>query len=377
MKKTFAVERLMNMAKRVFIDTAWKSKKHTCYDPQNDVFFEVDSLTELRDYDEVYLDGSLFPNMWKQLRELISNGKRVYYFTRPWKWEEMRKERFRNELKARVGKVSKDDRGDAFLLWKAYELSLIKRNTHRYFKPLTIIDVELRPLLMREQMLYRNLQRVRNAGIVGVDVGGDVKMLEEMVEDARREIVDKAIKIIPRFMEIANSLGLDKDDIDGLAGLAGVLAYDKFISYRKSINYLGLYKARGRHGRGNKKYSCKVQRYLLMLTNAILWKNGEKRIPRYRDLREILKNIVDLMKSMRLAGGWGWGISPDKTPMLKFVVLGEPKRLEARTDYACLGVARATKPAPPPKALISNYSLSNTLFVNFSISIYQKPLLHP
>jgi hypothetical protein len=39
----------------------------------------------------------------------------------------MRKERFREELKARVGKVSKDDKGDAFLLWKAYELSLIKK----------------------------------------------------------------------------------------------------------------------------------------------------------------------------------------------------------------------------------------------------------
>jgi hypothetical protein len=29
------------MIRRVFIDTAWKSKKHTYYDPQNDIFFEV------------------------------------------------------------------------------------------------------------------------------------------------------------------------------------------------------------------------------------------------------------------------------------------------------------------------------------------------
>jgi hypothetical protein len=127
---------------------------------------------------------------------------------------------------------------------------LIKNNIHKYFRPLTIIDVELRSLLMKEQTLYKNLQRIPNASIVGVDVGGDVKMLEEIVEDARREIVDKAIKIIPRFMDIASSLGLGKDDIDGLAGLAGVLVYDKFISYVKSINYLGLYKARGRRGRG-------------------------------------------------------------------------------------------------------------------------------
>jgi hypothetical protein len=39
-----------------------------------------------------------------------------------------------------------------------------------------------------------------------------------------------------------------------------------------------------------------------MLANTILHKNGEARIPRYRDLREMLKKIVDIRKSMRLAG---------------------------------------------------------------------------
>jgi hypothetical protein len=295
------------MVRRVFVDTKWSprknrdSKMHVCFDPQNNVFFEVNELTELKDYDEIYLDSSLFPNMWQQLRELVSNGRRVYYFTRPWKWEEAR-ERFRGELKARVGRVSKSDEGDAYILWKIYELSLIKNNTHSYFKPLTIIDVELRPLLMKEEMLYRNLQRMRNASVIGVDFGSDVKMLEKMVEDARKEIADKAVLIIPRFIDIANSLGLDRDDINGLAGLAGLLVYDKFASYKKSINYLGLYKARGRDGRRNKKYSRKIQRYLIMLTNTILRKNGETRIPKYRDLRKVLKKIVDIRKSMGLAG---------------------------------------------------------------------------
>jgi len=144
------------MIRSVFVDTMWSprkhrgSKKHLCYDPQNDVFFEVDELTELKDYDEIYLDSSLFPNMWQQLRELISNGRRIYYFNRSWKWEEAR-ERFRDDLKARTGKVSKSDKGDAYILWKIYELSLslIKNNAHRYFRQLTLIDVELRPLLMR------------------------------------------------------------------------------------------------------------------------------------------------------------------------------------------------------------------------------------
>jgi hypothetical protein len=61
------------------------------------------------------------------------------------------------------------------------------------------------------------------ACIFGVDVGGDVKILEEIVEDARREIVDKAVLIIPSFIDIANSLGLDMDHVNGLAGLAGML----------------------------------------------------------------------------------------------------------------------------------------------------------
>jgi len=134
------------MVRRVFVDTKWGpkrhrgSKEHTCYDPEKDIFFEVDKLAELKDYDEVYLDSSLFPNMWQQLRKLINNGKKDYYFTRPWRWGEA-KERFRDELKAKTGKVSKSDEGDSLLLWKVYELSMTKNNTHRYFKPLTNIDV--------------------------------------------------------------------------------------------------------------------------------------------------------------------------------------------------------------------------------------------
>jgi hypothetical protein len=295
------------MISRVFVDTKWSprkrrgSKMHVCYDPQNNIFFEVNELTELKDYDEIYLDSSLFPNMWQQLRELVSNGRRVYYFTRSWKWEEAR-ERFRDDLKARTGKVSKSDEGDAYILWKIYELSLIKNNTHRYFKPLTIIDVELRPLLMKEQMLYRNLQRVRNASIIGIDVGSNVRILEEMVEDVRREVVDKAIKIIPRFIDIANSLGLDGDDINGLAGLAGELVYNRSISYSSSVRFHGLYKAKGFDARKKKKYNSKAQRYLLMLTNAIISKNGDKPSPKLKDMRRVLKMLIEARKQTGLAG---------------------------------------------------------------------------
>jgi len=296
------------MSRKIFIDTKWNpkkhenSKKHACYDPEKDVFIEFDSLIELKDYDEIYLDSSIFPNMWRQLRELVSNGKSVYYFTKPWKWREI-SERFKEDLKTRTGRVSKSDDGDAYLLWKVYELSLVKNNTHRYFRLLTIVDVELRPLLMEEEMFYRNLQRIRNASIVDVDVGSDVKILEKMVEDVRREIVNKATKLIPGFTDIAKNLGLDRNDINGLTGLAGELVYNKSTSsYSSSVRFHGLYKAKGYDARRMKKYSDKAQRYLMMLTNAILWKNGEQRLPRYKDLRKVLWMVIKARKQMGLAG---------------------------------------------------------------------------
>jgi len=39
-----------------------------------------------------------------------------------------------------------------------------------------------------------------------------------------------------------------------------------------------------------------------MLTNAVLWKNGEISIPRYRDMRKVLKILVESRKQMGLAG---------------------------------------------------------------------------
>jgi len=306
------------MARRVFVDTKWNPKKHwnlkknVCYDPEKDIFIEVDSLTKPKEYDEVYLDSSLFPNMWQQLRKLISNGKKVYYFTRPWKWKEIRK-RFREDLKAKTGRVSKSDNSDAYLLWRVYEPSLAKNNTHRYFKLLTIVDVEMRALFMKEAVLYKSLQRIQQINLLNVDIGSNVRMLEKMVEEVRREIVDKASEIIPRFMDIADSLGLNRDDINGLIGLAGLLIYDKFISYKKSINYFGLYKAKGRDGRKNKKYNHKAQRHLLMLTNAILRKNDEKHLPTFKDMKRILRMVIEVKRSVGSLGT-GLGYKPWQDP---------------------------------------------------------------
>jgi len=46
--------------RRVFVDTAWNSKPHACYDPESDELFEVQRLADLKDYEEIYLDSLLF-----------------------------------------------------------------------------------------------------------------------------------------------------------------------------------------------------------------------------------------------------------------------------------------------------------------------------
>ena len=115
------------------------------------------------------------------------------------------------------------------------------------------------------------------------------------------EIVDRAIKLILGFTDIAKNLGLDSEDINGLTGLAGELVYNRSTSYSSSMRFHGLYKAKAHNARRMKRYSSKVQRYLMMLTNAILWKNGERRPPRYKDLRRVLWMVSEARKQKGLA----------------------------------------------------------------------------
>ena len=51
-----------------------------------------------------------------------------------------------------------------------------------------------------------------------------------------------------------------------------------------------------------KRYSSKVQKYLLRLTNAILRKNSELHLPRYKDMRRALWMVIGARKQMGLAG---------------------------------------------------------------------------
>lgn len=130
-----------------------------------DIFFELDCLGELEEYDGVFPDSSIFPNVWMQLGSLVNVGRRFYCLARPWRWEEVR-QRFRGELKYGVCRILKAGKEGVHLLWRVYELSLFKKNTYRYLRELTLVDFELRTLFTVEDMLCRNLQGVRVGSLV-------------------------------------------------------------------------------------------------------------------------------------------------------------------------------------------------------------------
>lgn len=282
-----------NIVRIVFVDTANNSKKHCCYDPVKDEFFEADSLIDLRDYDEIYLDSSIFHNMWSDIRELLNMGKRVYYFRRPWKWRELR-EKYANELKARFGK-KKTDYGDAYILSK------IPLNW-KWFREITYIDAEIRPLLTLEKTYYKNYQRLSRLKDLGVDVDKDIDEVRYRMHRIRSEVVEKALEMIPRFKEIRRKLRLE-EDLNGLYGLAGTLIYlgwpSTIIPYHYSLRYLGLYKAKGKDGRRLKHSQNNCRRLFMILAQAITRRRSDSWPPKYRYQRKLLRELTHLLQEMR------------------------------------------------------------------------------
>jgi len=285
------------MTRRVFVDTAW-NKPNACYDPESDEFFEVQRLVDLRDYDEIYLDSLLFPGIWIELRELIVDGRSVYYFTRPWRWRELRK-RFKDDLRERfkAKDVRKSDFGDAYLLWKVYDVGVAKGNLYKLFKPIGIVDVELGPLLTKEATIARMVDRLEKMEMMGVHVD-EVEEVKELLQRVRREIVDRGFELMPWIREVAKRMELDGENINALTGLIGLAVYLKRLSYHQGIRYLGLYKARRRSA---KRCSGRVRRYLSMLTTSIVRREG-RFPPRLKDLRATLRKLTNLMQELELAG---------------------------------------------------------------------------
>lgn len=149
------------------------------------------------------------------------------------------REKYAKELKKRFGK-KKTDYGDEYILSRAYD------DKPRFFKEITLLDVEFKPLLIKERVLARVLQRLRWTQMLGIDVGDEIKGNEERLMRIRGEIVEKAMKKISRFTDIAEKLVLSDNDVNALLALAGLLIYLKWpykvASMYKAIRYLGLYK---------------------------------------------------------------------------------------------------------------------------------------
>ncbi|MEM2548599.1 MAG: hypothetical protein QW810_07095 [Nitrososphaerota archaeon] len=273
----------------VFVDTANNSKNHCCYDPVKDRFFEVNSLTELKDFDEVYIDSSLFQSMWNEIQILLKNGKRVFYFRRPWKWKTLR-ETYASEL--RIFNKNKSDQGDAWIL------SRVPR-TSEWFREITMIDAEIRPLISIEKAYYKLLQRLRS--IYSLKEERDVKKYieetKERLHEIRRKVVEKAYQIIPKFDKIYERIGLNADDLNGLYGLATTLVYigwPKMLkSYHKTIEYLGLYPGKKMHVQGNSR------RLFVIFTNAVAEKRGWPWPPRLKYQQQLLKELICILQEMK------------------------------------------------------------------------------
>ena len=248
--------------------------------------------------------------MWDQLRALIDNGARIFYFAKPWTWRRWR-EKYANELKAKFGR-KKTDYGDAYILSRIHEYK------PRLFKEVTPLDVEFKPLLMKERALADELLRLRQRHLLGIDLEDEIEDHEERLKNVRGEIVEKAMEKIPEFMEIAKKLGLDNEDVNALSALAGLLIYLRWpyevSSFHKAKRLLGLYKPTWKEMRKfeersgekyRKRYSGYARRCLILLTAAILMKERNAFPPRARNQKEVLRRLLGILKTYDEGGPQG------------------------------------------------------------------------
>lgn len=314
------------MVGKVFVDTARNNKPHACYDPAEDKFFTARYLTELGGYGRIYIDSLLFPGIWRELKELLGMSVNVYYFTRPWRWRELR-HKLKDELREKFNfrEVKKTDFGDAYILWRLYKIGVKRGNIHKWFKLITEVDVELRPLLMFEKTLWDSLISLRHKAEIGVELPDAEEEVERRLRKVREMIVSKAESIIPRFRLIAKEMRLGEGDLAGLTGLAGTLVYlgwpKAMPSIHKSIRYLGLYKAwkenkdkfMERRGRSfQMRYSGMARRYLNILTASLLSREG-RFPPKAKDEKQVLRKLINVLREAQSAG-CRWGEGHGKAP---------------------------------------------------------------
>jgi len=94
-----------------------------------------------------------------------------------------------------------------------------------------------------------------------------------------------------------------------LKRLAGTMTYNKFTSHRKSLNYFRLFKARGWWGRKIRNSAPKTKKYLITLTNSIIYNNNEKHVPRPHKTQGCKRSVKEVNRPKeeswtRRGGGW-------------------------------------------------------------------------
>jgi len=102
---------------------------------------------------------------------------------------------------------------------------------------------------------------------------------------------------MPWLSRVSGELDLERDDLNALTGLVGLMTYMKQVSYHKALRYLGLYRARNKK---IKRCSGKARRYLMMVMSLV---SREGRWPpRFRDLRAVLRRLIKTLKELEPAG---------------------------------------------------------------------------
>ncbi len=336
------------MVRRVYVDTAWNSKPHTCYDPAEDRFFEVEDLAELAEkYNKVYIDNTIFPRMWPQLKALIDDGARIFYFAKPWTWRRWR-EKYAKELKKRFGR-KKTDYGDAYIL------SRIRDEVPKAFAEITPLDAVFKPLLIKERALARQLMRLQQMLELGIDFEEEIRDCEERLMEVRGEIVENAVEKIPGFMEIAEELGLNSNDINALSALAGLLIYLRWpyevSSFHRAKRLLGLYKPAREEVRRfeersgekyGKRYSRYARRYLVLLTATILRKERNAFPPKAKDEKRMLRRLLSILRT------YGDGADAGGGRIKALMSCGRPIRCSDGGVVKTVDAAKGCPDAPSP-----------------------------
>lgn len=218
-------EVITDMYSRVFVDVAVTSsrrrKRHVCYDPQTGEIFEVDTLTKLNNYFEVYLD-SLPARIYGEVLDLLEKNCKVFLLRDT---NLVKSLRLQNNLE-------KSDRNDA------YVLSLIPKEL---FRELSFKDLLLRRLISHYMMVDREIVRLKHKmgdedEVIRKCIKDLIKAYEKEKERIGKEICE-AIKNDRFYKVVLDYYGYQRSALIAML----LLKIDFSRGIHKILSYLGLH----------------------------------------------------------------------------------------------------------------------------------------